>query len=380
MDMTPLHYARTARALAVFAALGLAGTGRAADVRPQIDKIAQPLVEGKKGVGLVVAIATKDGQQVFGYGKVALAGGEQTPDGDTLFEIGSITKTFTALVLAEMVATGLVKLEDPVRLYLPADVKVPKRGDKEITLLHLATHTSGLPRLPTDLIAVSAASQGLANPYAHYTLKHLSRMLAECKLEHDPGEEEDYSNLGAGLLGLALTRAAKAKDYEELVVKRVCEPLGMKDTRLRYSEEQRKRFPAGFNGEGKPTAHWDFQSLEGCGALRSSATDMLAYLSANLGVKKTRLLAAMQTCQQEHEIPGSKGLRLPLAWVPGKLSGSGKPMLWHNGGTFGAHSYLGFLKNDAVGVLVLCNAGQKIGDNKIEKAAEEVLELLSSAK
>lgn len=364
-------------AFAVLFGTGWSAPGSAADVREIVDKAAQPLVEGKPGAGLVVAVVTKDGTQVFSYGKVAAPGGKETaPDGDTLFEIGSITKTFTALLLADLAAEGVVKLDDPLQKYLPAEVKVPKHGGKEITLLHLATHTSGLPVQPTDLPdVVRSAKSDHDNPYSHYSVAHLHAMLSAHELARDPGEKAEYSNLGAGLLGIALVRAAKAKDYEELVKKRICEPLGMKDTFVRPTDERKPRFAQCYNKQGKPTAHWDFQTLEGCGALRSSANDMLRYLKANMGVQQSKLLPAMKRCHEEHAV-GEK-LRLPLGWAQRKSAG-GKRILWHNGGTYGSHSFVGFAEGDDLGVVVLCNSDQ-IGF-KVDTLGFDLLKTLGAAK
>src|SRR5208283_4407870 len=117
-------------------------------------------------------------------------------DGDTVFEIGSITKVFTALLLADMAQRGEVALTDPVSKYLPKGVKMPGRNGHAIMLQDLATHTSGLPRLPSNM-----KPKDFMNPYADYTPELLYQFLSSYELPRDPGSKWEYSNLGAGLLG-----------------------------------------------------------------------------------------------------------------------------------------------------------------------------------
>ncbi len=329
-----------------------------ADIGPRITKLVQPLLKGKKGVGIVVAVIDRHGQRVFSYGSVAVKGGK-APDGDTVFEIGSITKVFTTLVLAQMVRAGEVKLDDPVKDYLPREVKVPRRNGKDITLLHLATHTSGLPIAPTDLRWHVLIRPGdWDNPFAHYGTKQLYAFLARCRLPRDPGASYEYSNLGLGLLGIALSRRAKARSYDELISRRIAGPLGMKDTRIGLSQGQRGRFAQGHDDEGEPTSAWDFKTMEGFGALRSTANDLLRFLSANLGLKRTKLHAALEDCHRARRDTPDKQVRIALGWHTLNLPGADEPVICHSGETGGARAFLGFRKASGVGVAVLSNSAQ----------------------
>jgi Beta-lactamase class C and other penicillin binding proteins len=164
-------------------------------------------------------------------------------DGDTIFEIGSATKVFTSLLLADAVKRGEVALTDPVAKYLPAEVKVPERAGRKITLVDLATHTSGLPSVPSNL-----APKNPANPYAGYTVQQLYDFLSTYQLSRDIGAQYDYSNLGVGLLDNALSRRAGV-DYETLVQTRITRPLGMKSTSIALSEEQKRRLASGHGGD-----------------------------------------------------------------------------------------------------------------------------------
>ncbi|TFG74278.1 MAG: class A beta-lactamase-related serine hydrolase, partial [Chrysiogenales bacterium] len=192
----------------------------ASTVDPQeIRQVLKDAVDNRHTVGIVVGIINKDGKTIYSYGKTAADG--RAVDGDTVFEIGSVTKTFTATLLADMVQRGLLSLDDPVAKYLPKGVTMPSRGGKQITLLDLATQRSGLPRMPTNFNPADPD-----NPFADYTAKKLFEFLAGYTLPRDIGASYEYSNLGVGLLGEALARRA-GKSYEALLTERIFRPLGM---------------------------------------------------------------------------------------------------------------------------------------------------------
>ena len=238
------------------------------------------------GVGIVVGVIDPQGRRVVAYG--SLNQGDSRPlNGDTIFEIGSVTKVFTSLLLSDMVQHGEVALADPVAKYLPADVKVPERGGRVITLVDLSTHTSGLPRLPSNLLPKDPA-----NPYADYTVEQLYQFLSSYQLTRDIGAQFEYSNLGGGLLGHALARRA-GMDYEALVRSRISSPLGMSSTGITLTPEMKGRLAVGHNDKLTAVPNWDLPTLAGAGALRSSANDLLTFLGANLGYVKSPLAPAM---------------------------------------------------------------------------------------
>ena len=181
--------------------------------------------ENRKAVGIVVGLVDASGERFLASGATA-PGGAVLPGADTVYEIGSITKVFTSLVLADMVVRGEVGLDDPVAKFLPATVKVPERDGKRITLRDLSNQVSGLPRMPDNLKPADGA-----DPYVDYSADRLYEFLARCELGRAVGEKYEYSNLGVGLLGHALALKA-GMGYEELVSKRVLEPLGMADTAI----------------------------------------------------------------------------------------------------------------------------------------------------
>ncbi|HSY19193.1 MAG TPA: serine hydrolase [Candidatus Acidoferrales bacterium] len=306
--------------------------------------------DGKK-IGMVIGLVDERGSRFFGAGGLD-NGTSQEANGDTVFEICSITKTFTTLLLEEMVERGEMRLDDPVAKYLPTTVKVPSRNGKEITLLELATHTSGLPR---DVQTM--ASQNKSNPF-DYTPEQLYAFLSGYNLPREPGAKFEYSNLGMGLLGHAITLKAE-KDYESLVVDRICAPLHMNDTRAVLTPELKARLAAGHDASGKRMANYDFQfqAMVGCGGLRSTVNDLLKYVSAQIGLTSSSLTPLMQ---KTHEIRhrnspdyGDTG----MDWMDrGEIYPTNMQLLGHGGGAgSGYHTFIGFDKKQRRGVVVLCN-------------------------
>ncbi len=308
----------------------------------------------RQGLGIVVGIIEPQGRRVIVYGK-ADNGDPRPLDSDSVFEIGSVTKVFTSLLLADMVQRGEVALTDPVAKYLPKEVRVPEHGGKAITLQELATHTSGLPREPTNL-----KPKDVNNQFADYTLAQLYQFLSGYSLTRDPGAEFEYSNLGVGLLGHALARRA-GTGYEELVRSRIATPLGMKSTAITLTPEMQARLAPGHNGEFAQVPSFDDPTLAGAGSLRSSASDMLTFLAAELGLTKAPLAQAMKYTRATRWPEGSSGD--PLGWEV--LKQDGRKIVWHGGTTFGYDSFVGFVPKMRVGVVVLSNTRSLAGVDDI---------------
>lgn len=301
-----------------------------------------------RSVGIVVGVIDAQGRRVVAYGH--LNQDDVRPlNGNTVFEIGSVTKVFTSLLLSEMVQHGEAALNNPVAKYLPATVKVPERSGKQITLADLATHTSGLPRMPTNF-----APKNPNNPYVDYSVDQLYQFLSSYKLTRDPGAQYQYSNLGAGLLGLALSRRA-GMAYGELVRKRICDPLEMNNTRITLTPQMKARLAVGHDAALKAVENWHLgAAFAGAGALRSTANDLLKFLAANLGYTRTPLATAMAAMLDVRRPTGIQGLQVALGWHI--FTNDGKEIVWHNGGTGGYRSFIGFDPRSHVGVVVLSNA------------------------
>ena len=309
----------------------------------------------RQAVGLVVGVVDADGRRIVSHGT---SGSAASLDGDTMFEIGSATKVFTAILLVDAVTRGEVALTDPVAKYLPASVKVPSRSGKQITLQDLSMHTSALPRLPTNL-----SPANMANPYADYSVEQLYAFLSGYELPREIGERYEYSNLGAGLLGHVLALRAKM-DYETLVRRRITEPLGMKSTVVTLTEPLKARLAAGHNAQRTAVPNWDIPTLAGAGALRSSANDMLTFLSAQIGLTPSPLSKPMQATLASRRPTPTPRLEIALGWHI-LVAPSGGEIVWHNGGTGGYRFFMGFHPTNRRGVVVLSNMSTPAGADDI---------------
>lgn len=304
-------------------------------------------IASKRGMGLVVAVLENGtAPRIHAAGVSGVAG--LPLDGNTVFEIGSITKVFTGALLADMAARGEVSLEDPVSKHLPKTVRVPSRSGRVITLLDLATQTSGLPRLPGNLRPADAA-----NPYADYTVDQMYRFLSDYSLPRDPGEKYEYSNFGVGLLGHVLALRA-GKPYGQLVKERILDPLGMHDTSIELSPSMKGRMAQGFNAMATPVRLWDLPSLAGAGALRSTANDMLRFLAANLDSPATPVAKALAAARLSRRAADRPGNRIGLGWHIVDVFGT--TATWHNGGTGGFRAFIGMDESRRRGVVVLSNS------------------------
>lgn len=374
--------------------------------------------------GFVVGWVTPWERRVIGFGALG-ALDPRVPDGRTLFEIGSVTKVFTGLLLADGVVRGEVALEDTLASRLPAGwtapvfsgprpaepAAEPPRGEEgsgaggqaegrsetgapdaagleagapqgraverqgaegavggapalgvaaagaePIRLWHLATHTSGLPRLPPGLIGADPS-----DPYRAFDGKAMEAALAKLRVQSAPGSVYAYSNLGAGLLGFCL--AGDAPALERRFTERLFGPLGLADTRILLASEQESRLAAPHGAGGRRGSRWRFDALAGAGALHSCADDLLRFAALELGLEPAagaapanplapELLAALELARSERWRSPAGDLALGLGWHLETSSG----VRWHNGQTGGYHSYLALDPRQRFGVVVLANA------------------------
>jgi serine-type D-Ala-D-Ala carboxypeptidase/endopeptidase len=300
----------------------------------------------KMAVGLVVGLVDEHGPRIVSHGRLG-NGTDANVDGDTLFEIGSITKVFTALLLQDMIERGEMKLDDPVQKYLPASIQMPTCQGKQITLLHLATHTSGLPRERGDL-----HPKNWRNPEADYTVEQLADSLSHYQLTRAPGARSQYSNLGVSLLAYAIALKA-GQDYETLVQERICRPLGMDSTCIAVPSALKARLAQGYARPGRPVPDADFSFLCGAGSLRSTANDLLKFISAYAGITASPLRSLMEKAEALH--PLESGARMRLVWP-----GDGD-FFEHGGLTFGFASELAFDRKTRRGIVILSNCASSMG-------------------
>ena len=330
-------------ALALLLSLGAADGARTAEISAAI----RARVDAKKAVGMVVATIEADGSSsIAAYGNAGP--GARPLDADSVFEIGSITKVFTAILLAEMAGRGEVKLDDPVGMYLPASVRMPERNGRQITLLDLSTQSSGLPRLPGNMRPAD-----MKNPYADYSVEQMFTFLSGYQLPRDPGATFEYSNLGVGLLGQTLALRAK-KSYEDLVRERILAPLGMDRTAVTFTPWMREHLAIGHTPQGEATSNWDIPAMAGAGALRSTMNDMLKFARANINPGDDRLGRALRATHASR-LSAGPGMTIGMNWIIRRVND--RDVIWHNGGTGGYRTWLGFDAARKVGAIVLTNSG-----------------------
>ena len=321
----------------------------------QVEAILKKRIEtDKQGVGIVVGIVNAKGNQVVGYGSLKKSEPSKKPDGNTVFEIGSVSKVFTSLLLADLVNRGEVALEDPVSKYLPKTVSMPTYDGKEITLLDLATHSSALPRMPDNL-----SPRDVQNPYADYSVEQMYDFLSKCKLTREIGSKYEYSNLGTGLLGHALALRA-GTNFETLLTTRITSPLGMKSTSISFTPDMLKRLATGHDESLTEVKNWDIPTLAGAGAIRSTTNDMILFLEANMAKTKSPLTDAMILQHKTRRPAGSPPQFIALGWH--KRESAENEVIWHNGQTGGYHSFVAIDKNRGTGVVVLANSSANIDD------------------
>jgi CubicO group peptidase (beta-lactamase class C family) len=353
----PIHLLPPRAAMVVLLAL-IAGLCRGAEPptaarKARIDAIAGPIAAEHSWGSIAIGVITPEGGRVFsGYGRNQPEGAATNPR--TLFQIGSVSKVFTCLLLAEAAERGELKLDDPASSRLPETLKLPLRGGKEITVAELATHTSGLPRLPPNLVlGLALGLIPAGDPYSTLDQNLLGQGVKLC-LPGDAAEAKyAYSNLGMGLVGHAVCHVA-GKDYDALLRERITTPLAMPDTTLTPSPEQQDRVAGAHNASGKPILCWKFATLEGAGGLYSTADDLLNFLAAQLRPDKPLLAPAIELALRPRKRIG-KTLQIGLGWHITEREG--RQIWWHNGATYGHTAYIAFTHEPDVAVCVLTNIG-----------------------
>lgn len=311
-----------------------------------VDSVARRYIQKSNTVGLSIGII-KDGKiSTYNYGETKRAN-NQLPTVNTIYEIGSITKTFTAAILAHYVNEGKMSLADPITKYLPDSVAA-NPALKEITLVNLINHTSGLPSLPANFNAQKPYDE--ANPYKNYNRQLLFAYLKNCTLKSASGKKYAYSNLAVGLLGIILENV-RGKHYEQMVSEIICKPIGMKSTVQHLNPLITPRFAIVYDEDVHETQPWDFDALAACGALRSTVTDLLLYTKANMVKTDTKLSKAFNLT---HQITFNNDTQLGMGWHIIKIDGIS--YYFHNGGTGGSSSFLAYNPERNIAIVILSNA------------------------
>jgi serine-type D-Ala-D-Ala carboxypeptidase/endopeptidase len=336
------------------------------------------LDKNKTNAAIAIGFIDPNGTQFYSHGKMSNTS-NATVDENTIFSIGSTTKVFTTTLLADMVNKGLIKLDDPIEKYLPSNVTVPQYNGHKITIEDLATHTSGLPEFPdnycpsfdpakTKVVDSVQYRKDLFNCTKNYTFDQFYQALSNITLSREPGSKVEYSTFGIGLLGHILTLKSNMSSFDKLLEHDILDVLGMNDTSFGLSDSEKSRLAIGhFNGQELPTLNMSSPIAPG-GALHSTVSDMLKFLSANMGLIKTKLDDAMQ---ESHLIRHSTGQLLPnnlqasgnnnnigvyvgLGWFI--TTNFGHEVIWHNGATVGGYNaYMAFNPITERGIVILCS-------------------------
>jgi len=320
-------------------------------ISSQVKSFILDQIVNKSKAAIVIGFVDPNGTRIFSFGNMSTRHNIPVNE-NTLFNIGSITKTFTTLLLADMVKQGLVNLTDPIERYLPSSVKVPEFNGQKITLEHLATHTSGLPEFPPNLL------DNNGNIIESYNANQLYQALSNTKLTRAPGSQFQYSSFGMGLLGQILSLKAGVS-YNQLVKDRILNVLGMNDTKITLSQNEiNNSFPVGHRGGKEITTPKIPMILADAGAYHSTAPDMLKYISANLGLIHTKLDDAMKL---QHLIrhtgvnanPMNYTEYVGLGWRI--LTNFGTEVIAHTGAINGWNANVAFVPSKQIGVVALCS-------------------------
>ena len=314
-----------------------------------VQEAAVPLIENKVVDGISIGYIQGDKQGTIHLGR---SGTKDAPaDNSTLYEIGSISKVFTSLLLADAVVRDKIELNDDANIENSSGIEFPSRDGQSISWLDLSTHRSGLPRLPSNMDATT-----LTNPYALYDSKKAAEALAELELTRSPSESHEYSNFAVSVLGYLIGEQA-GMSYEELLQQRIAKPLGMSDCTVSPSDKQKARHSTPHKSVGSPTPAWTFADLPGAGGVRASMKDMMRFAKAQLNPPEGKLGEAIELAWKQHAAADdSGGLAMGLGWI---IMNDGETH-WHNGQTGGSHSMLMLNRKKQTAVILLSNTAANI--------------------
>ena len=316
------------------------------------------LTKQRAASGIVIGLLQGSRRTFVAYGRTAIGSGKKVA-ADTIFEVASLTKVFTALLLADAVVRGEATLDDPLQAYVPSGTVVPSFNGRPITLTDLATHTAALPLRPDNL----DAAPDTPNKYASYGLASLYQGLPRYRLPQAPGAKFEYSNVGPSLLGhgLALQRHVT---YAELLHDRVTGPLGLRDTRLGDNPAARSRRAVGYDIDLQPVGSTDFGALSPSGGLRSTADDLLTFLSLFQSGDGPGDLQRAARLMLTVDRPGpDKETTMALGWR--RTQADGETFYWSDGSGDGSRTFMGFSPARRLAVVALANAATGVGVDDI---------------
>ncbi len=317
-----------------------------------VKETAGPLVDKKIADGISIGYIEGNHSGIVHLGS---ADGKTVANDQTLYEIGSVGKVFTSLMLADAVVRGEIKLDAPVDVANKAGIRLPSYKGESIKWIDLSTHRSGLPRIPGNLTATD-----LVNPYRDYDSKKAAAFLKNYKLIRKPGETQEYSNFGAMVLGY-LVAENEGATYQRLLRKRIAEPLGMTDCTVFLNKDRKKRLATLHSEFGKATPVWDFADLPGAGGIFATMGDMMLFAKAQLSPPEGEIGEAIELAWKQHHDADKSGPAMGLGWV---IAGDGQTR-WHNGQTGGSRSAVFINRKLKCAVVVLCNTSVMEGIDEL---------------
>ncbi|RPH29587.1 MAG: class A beta-lactamase-related serine hydrolase [Bacteroidales bacterium] len=312
----------------------------------KINEIIAPYAMKYSTAGVSVGIYKNNQTFYYGYGSKK-KGINSIPDSETLFEIGSITKTFTALLMVDYLQSQGLSIEDPINDYLPSSIPLLEYNDHPIRIKHLLNHTSGLPRLPSDF----ESGMDINNPYKHYDSTKVYNYLKTFTLQKEPGEIWEYSNLGAGLAGLILERK-NHKSFEQLLLEKICTPLELNSTKITLNDNDKQNIAVGYNTYGFEAHNWDnMNAYKAAGAIVSNAKDMVEYgkniLNSQSSILKNQIEDCLNISYQ------SSSIKMGLGWI--YQTNNDIEIILHDGGTGGFTSFIIISKSKNTAMVFLFN-------------------------
>ena len=337
----------------------------------KIEQLIKQHVESGTSPGISVGLVDKNGVQFLNYGEIKKETGI-IPANKTVYEIGSMTKTFTAVLAVQLEQKGIISLEDPIVKFLP-EFENSEFDRKRINLFHFLTHTSGISEFSVGVFAsqmfsLMTTGKSQIKQY-NYDMDAFFKYAANLKLKDEPGTTFRYSNVGFGLVGKILERITD-KTYEDLVKTHICDELEMNDTGINILESHKNELATGYSLKNKQIDYWNVPTIESAGSLRSTTEDMTKFLETNLGLKETPLFSTLSHCQETKmnpRIPStmkfftkSVGISLSkfrLGWFV--FPQDNVDILGHDGGTEGFTSFMAINPLKKLGVVILTNRGMK---------------------
>jgi CubicO group peptidase (beta-lactamase class C family) len=357
-------------------------------VEEVVEQIVNESIDPPGSSGLLIGILKESKTSFFGFGGTSQRRTEP-PDEDTIFEIGSVTKVFTASLLSILVADALLSWDDQVRDLLTIPTQLPA----EVSLERVATHTAGLPKMPSDLLRAMLKDRN--NPYAVYSKDDLFRYLSKFKPSPRRLSKSrvEYSNLGYVLLGLVI-EARLDKSYEAALTERLCNPMKLTDTRITLDTEQRTRLATPHSSGGRINQNWELEVFAGAGALRSTGRELLKFLAFNLGDRPLTFQSALEACHlvrtENFPPPGALSVLLSpwhakgnnsvrfrqgmaFGWMTGRFSSGDERVHWHHGATGGYRAFVGFVKRIGAAVVVLANSAPRFVEGLLSTTSTDTI-------